>query len=145
IITTVIDDEDLDLSSGSCPAGYLYEGLNQTSWQLLQDCELEQEQKEEPILTPSEVIARLQVAKQSWDIEIEIQKRETDFIVESAMVFLDLSIEQPTQPEELCCSFIDVFQNLSKYRHFLDCRTERAQALIDAIQIHLRVPPITSY
>ncbi|KAG6809334.1 hypothetical protein H0H92_000655 [Tricholoma furcatifolium] len=129
IITTVLEDEDPDLfESGFCPAGYLYEGLNQTLWQLVQDC------KVVPILTPSEVIARLQVAKQSWDIEVEIQTRETDFIVESAMVFLDSSLEQPTQPEELCCSFLDVFRNLSKYRHFLECRTERAQVLIDAIQ-----------
>ncbi|KAG6808817.1 hypothetical protein H0H92_002787 [Tricholoma furcatifolium] len=101
------------------------------SWR---DCTSGQKQEDEPSLTPSEVIARLQVAKQSWDIEIEIQKRETDFIVESAMVFLDSSLELPTQPEELCYSFLDVFQNLSKYSHFLDCRAERAQALIDAIQ-----------
>ncbi|KAG6824262.1 hypothetical protein H0H92_007514 [Tricholoma furcatifolium] len=142
ILTTVMQDEYLDLAYRSCPAGYLYEGLNQTVWRLLQDCELGQEQEDEQILTPSELIARLQVAKQSWDIEIEIQKRETDFIVESAMVFLDSSLEQPAQPEELLCrSFLDVFRSLSRYRHFLDCRAERAQTLIDAIQTNQPLEP----
>ncbi|KAG6825994.1 hypothetical protein H0H92_001563 [Tricholoma furcatifolium] len=120
-------------------SGNLYEGLDQSLWQLLKDCR----SLKQSGLNASEVVSRLQVAKHSWETAIQIQKHETNFLAQLATIFLaDLPLKQPTlssiqfsdQTKELYNSFLDVFQDLSKYRHFINCRGERAQALIDAMQ-----------
>ncbi|KAG6808709.1 hypothetical protein H0H92_003174 [Tricholoma furcatifolium] len=121
------------------PAGYLHDGLDQSLWQLLSDCTRDANVKP----TASEVVSRLQVSKQLWDNAIVIQKQDTDSLVKLATAFQRSTLKQPVSSidggivehtRELYNSFLDVFRNLSKYRNFLDCRAEKAQVLIDAMQ-----------
>ncbi|KAG6907398.1 hypothetical protein DXG01_009045 [Tephrocybe rancida] len=124
---------------GQRPLGYLYDGLDEPMWQLLRDCH-EEEFEQRP--TAHQIVERLQDEEEQWEMALAVQTHETDSIVKSAMAYVLLKQDPDkitqahaaTQASMLHDSFRNIFRDLGRYEHLINCRGEGVQALIDSIQ-----------
>ncbi|KAG6916661.1 hypothetical protein DXG01_005885 [Tephrocybe rancida] len=124
-----------------CPFGYLHEGLDESMWRLLADCE-GAEELDNRCPTAHEIVERLHDGKEQWEIALAAQEHETDSIVKSAMTYVSLKqnpdkitqARAATQASALYDSFQNMFRDLKSYGCLIECRGEGAQALIESIQ-----------
>ncbi|KAG6914827.1 hypothetical protein DXG01_015086 [Tephrocybe rancida] len=120
------------------PLGYLYDRLDESMWQLLRDCHNEFGQ----CPTACQIVERLQDGEEQWEMALAVQTHETDSIIKSAMTYVSLKQDPDKitqahaaiQASALYDSFRNIFQDLGRYEHLINCRGEDAQALIDSIQ-----------
>ncbi|KAG6903687.1 hypothetical protein DXG01_015689, partial [Tephrocybe rancida] len=126
------------LSPGLCPIGHLYDGLDESMWQLLRDCSEDSDNRP----TARQIVERLQDGKEQWEIALAVQEHVTDSIIKSARIYVSLKQDPDkiiqaraaTQASELYDSFRNMFRDLGRYEHLINCRGEGVQALIDSIQ-----------
>ncbi|KAG6907392.1 hypothetical protein DXG01_009039 [Tephrocybe rancida] len=134
------DPEDYHIFfQGQHPPGYLYDRLDESMWQLLKDC-YEEEFEQRP--TACQIVERLQDGKEQWEMALAAQKHEMNTIVKSAMTYVSLKQDPDkitqahaaTQASALYDSFRNIFRDLGRYEHLINCRGEGVQVLIDSIQ-----------
>ncbi|KAG6809010.1 hypothetical protein H0H92_001983 [Tricholoma furcatifolium] len=97
------------------PSGYLQEGLDEHLWQLLLDCQVKSRRA---TLSTSEIVQRLEWAGNQWDIAVQHLGKKRQKIASLLTV---------------------IFGDKQHYRCLLSCDKDKAQKLLDTLQLLLDI------
>ncbi|KNZ75259.1 Serine/threonine-protein kinase A-Raf [Termitomyces sp. J132] len=116
---------------------YIHDELDDLMWKLLLDCS-----SQDPAIRPTacHIVERLKKEEDRRITHLLVQHKETEVLVETAAAYHASlrgklsSNNTANMANKLYNLFLNMFRDLTRYKHFVNCRGEQAQVLIDAMQ-----------